>query len=223
MYNVVIRARSDGTRHNRGVRLQFTGRALVCIAPVPPSAVDFERFQHTLQLGEPRTQVRTDQLAVLDYRDLQLLATEGRLHADFRPSAARDLVRQATQETLEYVALYRPTGVGFNGNVRVDVEDGEDLFAGIVDEGRLAANLGQAPRVGLKLVYREDEATISLDFQPVVNEDRVWLVGVNRHYDSLPSDEARAAAVAWFAALNDELPRLVRQVLRREAADEHAA
>jgi hypothetical protein len=193
---------------------------------MPPTAFDFEAFERAAELARPTTQVVNEQIALVEYGRIQVAVTpDGRVHLNTQPNANRDLIRRGTREVLRQVAAYAPTGVGFNGVTRVELEEGEpDPLLALLDEALIVERLGMpVTRRGLKLVYPSDEARVTLDIVPDENDVQVCVVQINRHYASLPDEEHLGAAISWFAALNDELLRLVRGLLAPIVGDQNAA
>jgi hypothetical protein len=80
-------------------------------------------------------------------------------------------------------------------------------------------------RRGVKIEYPLGDARMTLEISPDADAAEAWDATINRHYAEVPTDEGLVEAVSWFAALNDELPRLVRKLIMVPEAEgaEHAA
>jgi hypothetical protein len=175
--------------------------------------MDIRRIEEALRIGRPQTQVVNPQLGLLDFGQFRVLVTEGRLQIEVPPNAARSAARRGIQEALRQVANFQPTGVGFNGILRVDLdEDDGDPSRGFVDLDRAAQVLGAEPRGGLRFVYPSDGARMTLSLDPDGANDRLWLFHLNRHFDSMPNARTRDRAIDWLQELDSELPRLAREV-----------
>jgi hypothetical protein len=203
------------------VPVTFSGRNLVCLSSFPPSAFDPGELEGPLDLGRPETRVDNPDLAVAQYSDLRILIAAGRFQADFRVGASRGLIRDACPLLLDLVANFRPTAVGFNGTLNVELGDeDEDPIGRIFNATALAERVGgQNARGGFKVTYMADDARWTFSVEPDADAANVWLASVNRHYDSLPTGDLQQSAISWFAALNEELPNQFRALTSGQADD----
>lgn len=199
--------------------VEFVGRSIVCLTAMQPPALDFSAFESNVGLQRPSTQVTNPQIAIAEYDRFQLvLPPDGRLQANFAPNASRDLCRRVAHELLRQGLPYGSRGVGFNAAVRIDQE--QDPVAPLLDAEAIRRVAGEGTiRAGVKLVYMEDDARLTLDVAPVEDDEMAWVASINRHYPFSPDPPTIDAAVSWFAALNDELPRLVRTLVGDSNAD----
>lgn len=221
------RPASVGCRYTLAtMRLDFAGRNVVCLSAMPPTAFDFEAFERATGLARPATQVVNAQLALVEYGRVQVvIPPDGRLQFNTQPNASRDLVRRGAGEVLRQASAYAPTGVGFNGLVRVELtEDESDPLKALLDESLIVERLGvQVTRRGLKLVYPLEEARMTIDVIPDEDDVQGSTLQINRHYSSVPGDGALDQAISWFAALNDELTGLARRLLAPVVGGQNAA
>lgn len=196
------------------MRTSFVGRNLVCIASMPPDALDLESFERELQLGRPTAQVSNEQLALAEYGRLRVLVIEGRIQVDLQPNAAKDLVRGAASEMIRQASLFRPTALGFNGVGRIDASASEEPFAGLIDTEAAMTRLGVVDALpGLKLAYALDDGRATLSIDPVLDDEGTWLAQLNRHHAEMLSGDSLDDVIKWFVALDDDLPALLRKLL----------
>jgi hypothetical protein len=192
---------------------------------MPADALDIDGVIQALQLGRPQTQVMNAQISLLDFGRFRLLVTQERIQVDIPLNASDDLIRRGLREVVRQVEPFRPTGVGFNGVVQVELAQGEqDPSRVFFDASDASERLG-APtgRGGWKLLYLEEGAQLTLSLDPVVGEDRVWLFQVNRHYAQTPAAADADAAIGWFQGLDEQLLGQARQLLESPTGvEEHA-
>jgi len=208
------------------MRLDFQGRNILCLSSMPPTAFDFGAFEQATGLDRAATLVVNPQLAIAEYGRVQIVITpDGRLQFAAQPNASRDLLRSAAGEVVCQVSPYAPTGVGFNGLLRIQLADDEtDPLTALLDESIIVERLGvQVTQRGLKLVYPLDDARATVEIAPDEADAQASIAGINRHYSSLPADDALNDAISWFAALSDEFPALVRRLLAPVVGDQNAA
>lgn len=189
--------------------------------------MDFEALERATATGRPVSQVSNPQVAVAEYERFNVLvATQGRVQLALKENASRDLVRRASAELLRQIEVFNPRAVGFNGVGRIEVETTDDdpvrpLVNVEAVQTRLEATLARA---GLKLVYPSEGARITVDVEPDVDDELGWATAINRHYEWSALLGERDSALSWFAALKDELPRLIRRLVVPSTAErEHAA
>jgi hypothetical protein len=212
------------------MRIEFVSRGIICLTGMPPTALDLVAFEQATDLQRPGTQVIQQTVAAADYGSLRVIVSLGQpsnqLQLETAGPQQSNLYRAAADELIRQASLYGIRGLGFNGFGRLVCDPGEDPMRELVNEQVINARLGaDITRAGAKLLYPLDDAVATLDLSPIPEDNTMWAVSINRHYDRLPGDEERARALDWFAALNVELVPLVEGLVRDGAAHEaeHAA
>ena len=211
------------------MRVEFSARAVVCLAPMPPQSLDLTALENAINLGRPLTQVINAQVAIVDYGRLRLSIIQGQpsnqVQLEAPGSVNRDLLRRAASEIVRQATPFGLRGLGFNGFGRIECDNGESpiqdlLNAELIDQ-RLDA---QVSRAGVKFVYPLNGSQATLDISPAPEEESIWLASINRHYSDPPDEEELARAVSWFAALDHELSSTVRRLIsgRAEEAEDVA-
>jgi hypothetical protein len=209
----LARSLVDGT-YTRAVPVNFVGQNVVFVVAMPPQAFDAEAFESQHDVGPVQTRIANNpELAVAQYQQLRVLVIPGQLQVDFKPDIPQKLISQVASYLLEQVATFRPTAVGFNGQLLIEVsaEAEEDPTSSVFSAQVLAARVqGEQPRGGFKVVYTAEGARWTFAVDPDLEQTHNWVASVNRHYDHLPTGDSADAAVTWFAGLRDGLPEQLR-------------
>jgi hypothetical protein len=201
--------------YTRDMRLTLIGRSVVCLTTMSSDSLDLEQFERALDLGRPQSQVATPPVLLADYLRLRLLAQAGQVQLEMKPNAGRDLIRRSARELLRQVRLHGVPTVGFNVAVRIDANEGEDLFSAVVHADVIAQRLAvDTFRPGLKATYQSEHSLDTLSIDPDSSDSDVWLAQMNRHYPSNPDKSSMDLAIAWLAAADHETEALVRRLLR---------
>lgn len=210
--------------YNRFVRISLIGRNVICLASMPPEAFDFRRLEEVLAIGRPQTELSNPQVALADFERFRVLVAEGRVQIDVPPTATAALTQRGLEEVVRQAVNYRLTAVGFNGLLRIDLEQDEpDPSTRFLDLSGAADQLGaDSVRGGWKLVYRIDDARISLALEPDLNDERGWLGQINRHYEGQLQPDQLSQAIAWFEDLHSDPPSVIRPLLSTTEVREHA-
>jgi hypothetical protein len=195
---------------------------------MPSSALDLVAFENAAGLLRPSTQVLQPEFALAEYQSVRLFLTpDGRVEILGTADASGELVRRAAQELIRQVTPYGLRALGFNGTLKIRLEDGEaDPLIPLLREGRLEDRLGVPPaRRGIKLVYPLDDARGTLEIGPDEDDERSWTASINRHYAEPPSEAMLERAVSWLTALSDWLAELVTNLIAAPPDEEnqHAA
>jgi hypothetical protein len=209
----------------RRMRLTWQGRNLISISSMPPVALELDRFAVETARGRATSQVTTPQLVLGDFDGVRIAAVETRQQIDLAPETSDQEASTLAGWLLDEVQRYRPTGVGFNAVIRLEVEGNDtDPVAQLVQREVAAGRLGiESARYGFKIVYRADSARVTLSIDPDVDDDRAWVASVNRHYNSPPQGDERAAAVEWFAASSHAFEDTIRELVAVSGHEQHAA
>lgn len=209
------------------MRLEFAGRTVVCLAAMPSGGLDLAAFEKAVDLPRPRMQVQQPQFVVAEYPMVRLLLTpNGRAELAAKPSAESGLVGRAARELIRQAVPYRLKGVGFNGSLRLRLEEGEaDPVSPLLNEERVLDRLGVAPtRRGIKLIYPLDETRGTLEIVPHQDDQLLWIASINRHYAGQPSEEALDGAIRWFAGISEWLGTTVKTLVAMAPEEnQHAA
>jgi hypothetical protein len=108
------------------MRLTFAGRSVVALAAMPPAALDLGALERAAGLDRATTQVVNPQMAMADYGRVRILVVpDGRVQLEIQPKAARDVARRTATEVVRQAAVYAPRAVGFNGVVRIEIDEGD--------------------------------------------------------------------------------------------------
>jgi hypothetical protein len=221
-------APGNGETYTRGVLETLSMRNFVCAAPGDPAAFDVPAFTEKLRLGNAALQLNSEEQNVLisEYRDLRLQILPDRMQLGFKPSASRQLVRDALEEfaaiTLEN---FRPQSFGFNAELVLQLADGEPSpVASVLDGNQLAAKLGGgAGRAGIWVVYEADSSRWWVELVPKPDDDRIWVYNINRHFTELPEGTERAELFSWFQDLEANLSAQYKALVGEEIDGQNGA
>jgi hypothetical protein len=196
------------------MRLIPLGSSAICLAPLEPGAVDVDAFADGLELGPAAVRVTNAQVQLAQYSRLQLLVTSGRVQLEFPTGASNDLVRDAASRLIAAVAVFRPTGLGFNATARLEREGDEDPVAQLFSASDAAVRLGGSPtaRGGIRLIYADDTSRWTWGVDPLPDDNDWWVGTVNRHFAAVPA-EPHDELLAWFSSLEGELQQRLRALM----------
>ena len=109
--------------------------------------------------------------------------------------------------------------------MRIERDAGDaDPTAGLTREDVASERLGATDlRSGVKLLYLEQSARVTLSIDPDADDDDAWLAAMNRHHESLPEGDSRASVIEWFARSSSAFEQLLLQLLASPDHEQHAA
>lgn len=193
---------------------ELVGRNLVCLGTLTPSGVSLERFEESVGLPRPQTQIANPQLTLGEYDGVRLLGLEGRVQLDVGAAVEATRRRAAGAAVLDQLAAFRPTALGLNGIVRVVLEgDERDPTESLLAIPDVSERLSASPiRGGFKAVYSTEAFRMTIGVDPDLDDASAWVGSANRHYDYFPEGEARDSALDWFAS--DQSEKLFITLLR---------
>lgn len=192
---------------------------------MPPVALELDRFASATGRSAATSQVTNPQVVLGEYRGVRILAVEGRQQIDFAAEASDNDATTVANWVLGEVERFRPSGIGFNAILRIENDAGDPDPAGQLIRRDLAAERleTEALRYGIKLLYLDESARITLSVDPDGDDDMAWVASVNRHYASSPEGEERTTALEWFAATSHAFERSIRELVATPDHEQHAA
>jgi hypothetical protein len=174
-----------------------------------------ELFEEAANLSRPQTQVSNSQLTLGEYDGIRLLGVEGRVQVDLSPEVDSARGRAVGAAVLSQLVAYRPTALGLNAVLRIELDEGEtDPTEPLLDLDRVAERLSATPvRGGLKVVYSTDDLRTTLGIDPDLDDASAWIASANRHYERFPEEPEQGSALDWFVSADFEAQ--LRELLDR--------